>query len=107
MRKNDVIDAIQKYNGNISAVARAFGVSRAAIYDYINKKPELKKMIQDERDAMVDSAESELYKLIKRGNLTALIFYLKTQGKQRGYVERNEITGKDGGDVIIKVVYDE
>jgi hypothetical protein len=28
-------------------------------------------------------------------------------GKERGYVERSEVTGKDGNEMIIKVVYDD
>ena len=107
MRKKDVVGAIQQYKGNISAMARAFQVSRQAIYDYISNKPDLKQMIQDERESMLDDAESEIYKQIRKGNTTALIFFLKTQGKQRGYVERQELTGKDGQEVTIKVVYDD
>jgi hypothetical protein len=107
MRKNDVIGAIRQYRGNISAIARAFQVSRAAIYDYISNKPDLKQLIQDERESMIDDAESEIYKQFKKGNTAALIFFLKTQGKQRGYVERQELTGKDGQEVTIKVVYDD
>lgn len=103
MRKKDVVEAIQQYRGNISAMARAFQVSRQAIYDYISNKPDLKQMIQDERESMLDDAESEIYKQIRKGNTTALIFFLKTQGKTRGYVERQEITGKDNDPFVIKV----
>jgi hypothetical protein len=39
----------------------------------------------------LDFAESQLYKQIKDGSTTATIFYLKTKGKQRGYVERQQI----------------
>lgn len=47
----------------------------------------------------LDYAESALLKLIKEGNATALIFFLKTKGKHRGYIERSELTGKDGTDL--------
>lgn len=36
-------------------------------------------------------SRNELIKQIKRGNMTAVIFYLKTKGKSRGYIERHEI----------------
>jgi hypothetical protein len=44
--------------------------------------------------------------LIDAENVAAIIFYLKTQCKDRGYVERQEITGADAGPITIKVVYD-
>lgn len=102
MKKQDLITAIQKYNGNISAIARSFDVTRAAIYDYIEKRPELKELIQQERETIIDDVESELFKHAKRGNLSAMIFFLKTQGKKRGYVERSEITGADGQAITVR-----
>ena len=39
---------------------------------------------------------------------SAVIFFLKTKGKKRGYVERNEVTGKDGapiaGNITVQVL---
>jgi hypothetical protein len=35
---------------------------------------------------------------------SAVIFFLKTRGKKRGYVERNEVTGKDGTPVVPQAV---
>jgi hypothetical protein len=45
---------------------------------------------QEARETMLDNAETELYEQALNGNTTALIFLLKTQGKGRGYVERQE-----------------
>ena len=39
----------------------------------------------------MDFVESKLHKQIKDDNTTATIFYLKTKGKKRGYVERREV----------------
>ena len=44
----------------------------------------------------LDMAESQLHKQILGGNTSATIFYLKTKGKNRGYVERHEHTGIEG-----------
>ena len=42
------------------------------------------------RQSMIDSAEDGLRNGVDEGNLTAIIFTLKTIGKERGYIERTE-----------------
>jgi hypothetical protein len=39
----------------------------------------------------LDFAESQLHKQIQSGEVSSTIFYLKTKGKKRGYVERSEV----------------
>ena len=46
---------------------------------------------KDIENIALDFAESQLHKQISEGNTTATIFLLKTKGKKRGYVERQEI----------------
>ncbi len=43
------------------------------------------------KGGVLDFAESNLKKLEKEGNPAATIFFLKTKGKKRGYIERQEI----------------
>ncbi|MFN7927118.1 MAG: hypothetical protein U0Y68_04090 [Blastocatellia bacterium] len=83
-------------SGNISAVARVFGAHRHTIQARIDKHKGLKKLLEDTRETMLDNAESQLYTKVLAGDTLALIFFLKTQGKKRGYVERQELTGADG-----------
>ena len=92
---------IRDKRGNIAAVARSFGVTRKAIYDRIHKSAKLQATLEESREVMLDNAETELYDQALDGNTTALIFFLKTQGKRRGYVERSEITGADGNKIIL------
>ena len=50
--------------------------------------------------------ESKLFSLIDSGDTGSTIFFLKTRGKKRGYVERSEITGADGKDLNYTVTLD-
>ena len=45
-------------------------------------------------DFCIDIVEKALMKNIEAGDTTAIIFYLKTIGKRRGYVERSELDVK-------------
>jgi hypothetical protein len=105
----DVEPLVDEYKGNLSAIARKLGVCRATVFNRVQESATLKKRVNDARQTMVDNAESALYKAMLEGNITALIFFLKTQGKDRGYTEKieQEISGKGGGPVIIKVIYDD
>lgn len=44
-------------------------------------------MMRDVDEGLIDLSESRLMQAINDGNLTAIIFYLKTKGKSRGYIE--------------------
>ena len=107
MRKTEVQHAIIELDGNISAVARRFKVSRGAIYKFINEKyPDLMDCVLEARESIIDEVESQLYKEAKRGNTAAMIFFLKTQGKSRGYVERIEQQNSGEQRLLIEYVND-
>jgi hypothetical protein len=97
----DIEPLVERYKGNIAAIARHFGVSRGTIYNRMAESVTLKAAMEDERQTMLDNAESALYKQAMEGNTTALIFLLKTQGKQRGYTERVEVQERDWRDEVI------
>jgi AcrR family transcriptional regulator len=90
---------IAEKHGNIAAIARALGVSRGTIHNRIDSSPRLKVELEQARQTMLDHVESALYAKVLAGDTTAMIFWLKTQGKRRGWVERTEVTGADGGPI--------
>src|SRR3989337_3036302 len=95
-RKKMMIQALGKTLGVVTYAADMVGISRMMHYQWMNSDPNYKKEVDDIECAGLDLAEHKLLKLINDENVTAIIFYLKTKGKHRGYIERNEITGKDG-----------
>lgn len=104
IKQTDYIAAIQEANGLISVAARRLGCSRQAIYDAARKHKKVQVAIDDARERTTDLAESQLFQQINEGNTTAIIFYLKTQAKQRGYVERQELDTTVRGDIVIDLV---
>lgn len=47
--------------------------------------------LTDARERMLDDAETMLYKKVLDGSTPELLFFLKTQGRNRGYVEKQEL----------------
>ena len=90
-RKLNIAPLIVELRGNVAAVARKLKVTRKTIYEHINADPELQALLEDSREAMLDDAENTLYEEALKGNTTALIFFLKTKGRKRGYTEHHSV----------------
>ena len=90
-KKKDMLEALQLSMSVISTACERVGISRQTHYNWIRSDPEYKEQCESLEQRTVDMVESHLYKLIRDGNPAATIFFLKTKGKGRGYVERQEI----------------
>lgn len=86
-----MIEALEASLGIVSTAAPKANVSRTQHYQWLKDDPEYKKRVESVQERVLDFAESHLYKLVEDGNPAATIFYLKTKGKKRGYIERQEI----------------
>lgn len=102
-----IIEALDANGGFTSKAAEVLGMTYQAVNRRINKNEKIKAAYNAIKESHLDFAESKLMSLIKGGNLGAICFYLKCQGKHRGWVERQEVTGGDGGPIIFKVIYEE
>jgi len=91
-KKEAMLEALEKNLGVVSNAAKAAGIDRKSHYNWLKKDEEYKAKVEELQEVALDFAESSLYKQIRDGNVTATIFYLKTRGKKRGYVERQEIS---------------
>jgi hypothetical protein len=94
--KKAMLDALEKSLGVVTSAAKAVGVGRTTHYLWLQEDKEYKAAVEELSDVAIDFAESQLHKQIKEGNSTATIFFLKTKGKKRGYVERQEVDVSSG-----------
>lgn len=94
--KKAMIEALEKSLGVVTTACRSVGVGRTTFYGWMNDDPEFAQKVNDIQDVALDFVESKLFNNIKDGKTAEIIFYLKSKGKKRGYVERQEITGADG-----------
>lgn len=77
-------------------VAEAIGCSRNALHTWLREDAELKEAQVSAKEGLIDFAEGKLLKKIKEDDLTAIIFFLKTQGRRRDYADKQEIEHSGG-----------
>ncbi|MCO5190729.1 MAG: helix-turn-helix domain-containing protein [Anaerolineae bacterium] len=87
-----VIDALYKGGGYVSKAASILGCVPQTVYNYRDRHPTIAAEWNAIREARHDFVENALHEQIRQGNITAIIFYLKTQAKSRGYVEQPAVT---------------
>ena len=91
LKKEEMIKALEKSLGVVTIACKEVGIERSTHYDWLKNDEEYKKAVDDLADVALDFAESMLHKQIQEKDTTATIFYLKTKGKKRGYIERTEV----------------
>jgi hypothetical protein len=89
-KKTLIIEGMIKTLGNVSKTCDMLGINRSTFYEYYNNDLEFKNKIDDIKNIALDFVEDKLINKIKEGDTIAILFYLKTQGKKRGYIERQE-----------------
>ena len=104
IKKRLMLEALEKTLGVVTTACKEVGFDRTLHYRWLKNDPDYKEAVESIEDIALDFAESNLFKLIKGGDTPSTIFYLKTKGKKRGYVERTEHTGKDGEKLMPTIV---
>ena len=94
--KDTFLKAFKLNNCNISKSCEAANITRRTFYNWKEDDDDFRQEVVACEEALLDLAESKLMENINKGATPELIFYLKTKGKKRGYVERQEITGSEG-----------
>ena len=90
-RKKAMIGALTKSLGVLTTAAKIVGIDRQTHYNWLAEDSKYAEQVEAIKDIALDFAESQLHKRMQNGSDTAIIFYLKTQGKKRGYIESSEL----------------
>ena len=99
--KKKMLAALERSLGVVTSACKAIGISRQTHYNWLNDDAAYKAEVESIEDIALDFAESQLHKQIQDGEVSSTIFFLKTKGKKRGYVERQEVTQVEPIKVVI------
>lgn len=96
IKKESLLKALEQSLGVVTTACKKTDIPRSTFYKWLKEDEEFAKQVADIENVALDFAESQLHQQIGNGVPSSTMFYLKTKGKKRGYVERTEITGADG-----------
>ena len=93
LQKEAFIEAFKKTFGNITQSCKAVGIVRQTYYNWLDSDVDFAQELGNVKapDRFLDFVARKLVEKINAGDTTSIIFALKTKGKSRGYVERQEI----------------
>lgn len=92
--KEQMLKALEVNLGNVTDACKSTGIARNTHYLWLREDDDYKAQVESIDDIILDFAEKQLYTQISENNTTATIFFLKTKGKHRGYVEKTEIDNR-------------
>lgn len=90
-RKEAMLQALRKTLGIVSTAARLAEIDRTTHYLWMKEDPDYAKAVRELDDYVIDYGEGKLFGLMEADNPQAILFFMKTRGKNRGYTERTEI----------------
>jgi len=91
-----MLKALESSLGVVTVACKQADIPRSTYYKWLKEDVEFAKEVREIENIALDFAESQLHSQMKDGSTSATIFYLKTKGKKRGYVERQELDVSTG-----------
>lgn len=81
----EFLAVLEQSLGVVSLALKKTGVRRETYEDWCDNIFFTERVVEID-ETSVDYVENQLLKQIEKGNISAITFYLKTKGKNRGYV---------------------
>ena len=100
IKKEAMLQALENSLGVVTVACKQSDTPRSTYYKWLKEDEQFAKDVKEIENIALDFAESQLHTQMKDGNTSATIFYLKTKGKRRGYIERSELDLTSGDEPI-------
>ena len=100
IKKEAILSALENSLGVVTVACKSVDIPRSTYYKWLNEDEKFAEQVKDIENIALDFGESQLHKQIGLGNTSATIFFLKTKGKKRGYIERSELDLTSGDEPI-------
>lgn len=102
-----IIKAIPGTNGLISAIAIKLGVHYRTVLRYRDQNESVRQAIEEEKEKMLDTAETNIHKEIQKGDIDTSKWFLARKGKERGYTEKIDTEHKGELKTTLVVKFEE
>ena len=99
-----IAQALKEHHGYVHLAADSLNCAPKTIYRRLKSVKWLAEELENIRGHELDIAELALRRAILNGEAWAISLKLKTQGKDRGYTERQELTGRDSEPIQFTIV---
>ena len=100
IKKEAILSALENSLGVVTVACKSVDIPRSTYYKWLKEDEKFSEQVKDIENIALDFGESQLHKQIGLGNTSATIFFLKTKGKKRGYIERSELDLTSGDEPI-------
>jgi len=92
LKKETILKALEQSLGVVTTACKKTDTPRSTYYKWLREDKEFAHEVKDIENVSLDFAESKLFEQMSNNNTSATIFYLKTKGKKRGYIETQDLT---------------
>lgn len=82
--------ALREADGIMAHAAVALGMTRQAVFDRVQKSPELKRLLVTLEEELLDTGEGHITKGVKSGDKEYVRYYMERKGRRRGYGNKVE-----------------
>lgn len=95
--KEEMLEAIKNSQGLVSKIQKKLEAATGerwsweTVERYVHKWEACEEAVKAEKEAMLDLAENNVFKALTQNDLPTSKWYLRMKGKERGYVETQEL----------------